>query len=185
VALVTAIGALAVAIGAGATAVAVGGTGAIVAAVVVICAALATFLPAVGTLSASVEADDRGIAIHRFGRTARFAWADVIDVRLVERGARVPDGTEYHWVVPRRSAHIVGVPCLELRDGRVRELTALAAPATGPRAAAAREHAETLARLLADHRLSARPHACEEQRDCERDRRDRHPAQGALDRLEE
>ncbi|HEY5173377.1 MAG TPA: hypothetical protein VIK54_16770 [Acidimicrobiia bacterium] len=148
VALVTAIGALAVALGAGVTAAAVGGAGAIVAAVVVIGAALATFLPAVGALSASIETDDRGIAIHRFGRTARFAWADVIDVGLVERGARVPDGTEYHWFVPSRSTHIVAVPCLELPNGRVRELAALAAPADGPRAAAAREHVETLARLL-------------------------------------
>jgi hypothetical protein len=152
VALVTAIGALAVALAAGAIAIAVGGAGAIMAAVVVVCAALATFVPAVGALSASVEADDRGVAIHRFGRTTRFAWADVIDVRLIERRARVPDGTEYHWVVPSRSAHIVAVPCLELTGGHVRELPALAAPANGPRGAAAREYTETLGRLFAHAR---------------------------------
>jgi PH (Pleckstrin Homology) domain-containing protein len=152
VALVTAIGALAVALGAGAIAIAVGGTGAIMAAVVVVCAAFATFVPAVGALSASVEADDRGVAIHRFGRTTRFEWADVVDVRLVERGARVPDGTEYHWVVPSRSAHIVAVPCLELTGGDVRELPALAAPANSPRRVAAREHTETLGRMLAHAR---------------------------------
>jgi hypothetical protein len=146
IALLTAIGALGIALGA-ATMVAVFGSSAAVVAAVVIIAALATFAPAVGAMSAAVDADVRGVTIRRFGRTSRYAWSDIVDVRLVERRASVPDGTEYHWVVPSRSRHVVAVPCLELADGRVRQLPALAAPATGPRSAAAREHAAALTYL--------------------------------------
>lgn len=110
-------------------------------------AALATLTPAIGTLSAAVDADTRGVAIRRFGRTAQYSWTDVVRVRIVERRASVPDGTEYHWVVPHRSAHVVAVPCLELANGQVRELVALAAPVSGPRSAAAHEYAKLLDRL--------------------------------------
>jgi len=144
-ALLTAIGALAVGLGGVLVATDFAGSAVLVGAGIVLgLAALATLAPAIGTLSATVDADTRGVVVRRFGRTARYAWADVVDVRVIERRASVPDGTEYHWVVPGRSAHLVAVPCLELADGRVRQLPALAAPATGPRSAAAREYAELL-----------------------------------------
>jgi hypothetical protein len=91
-------------------------------------AGVATLLPAVGTLSASVDATPDGVTVRRFGRTTRFAWPDVDSVSVVERHASVPDGTEYHWIVPSRHAHVVAVPALALRDGTTRELPALAAP---------------------------------------------------------
>jgi Bacterial PH domain len=122
-------------------------TALLVAAILVVVAALATFIPAVGALSATVDADARGVTIHRLGRTARFAWPDISGVRVIERRASVPDGTEYHWLSPRRGGHVVAVPCLELADGRVRELPALAAPAEGTRAAVAYRCAELLAHL--------------------------------------
>jgi hypothetical protein len=150
VALVTAAGALAVALAAVVTARAVGGAGAALAALVVAGAAVATFVPAVGALSAAVEADGRGVAIRRFGRTSRLEWTDVVDVRIVERRARVPDGTGYHWFVPSRAGHIVAVPSLEVGGGRVRELPALAAPASRARGDVAREHVETLSRIRRD-----------------------------------
>jgi len=144
IALFTAIGALGVAAAAIIAAVVFGTTGTAIAAAVTVTAALATFMPAIGTMSATVDADARGVTIRRLGRTARYAWTDVVGVRVIERRASVPDGTEYHWVVPSRSAHVVAVPCLELANGRVRQLPALAAPAAGPRSAAAREHAGIL-----------------------------------------
>ncbi len=150
IALLTAIGALGIGAG-GALVLAVFGTsGALLATAILIgLAAIATLAPAIGTLSAAVDADTRGVTIRRFGRASRYDWANVVDVKVIERRASVPDGTEYHWVIPRRSSHVVAVPCLELADGRVRELPALAAPATGPRSQAAREYAAALARLRA------------------------------------
>jgi hypothetical protein len=150
IALFTAVGALAVGLGAGSTPfVFRGSTAWLVVGILSAVAALATFVPAIGTLSSAVDADTRGVTVRRFGRAASYPWSDVVDVRLIERKASVPDGTEYHWVVPHRSAHVVAVPCLELADGRVRQLAALAAPAAGPRSAAAREYAEVLLRLHA------------------------------------
>ncbi len=110
-------------------------------------AALATLIPALGALTATVDADIRGVTVRRLGFTSRYRWAEVAAVRLVERRANVPDGTEYHWIVPSRSKHLVAVPCLELTDGRVRELPALAAPADGRRRAAANEQTKRLAHL--------------------------------------
>ena len=148
IALLTAIGAFGIGLAGAILAAVFHGSGALLVACVLIgVAALATLAPAVGTLTATVDADSRGVAIRRFGRTARYAWSDVVDVRVIERRANVPDGTEYHWVVPRRGAHVVAVPCLALADGRVRELPALAAPAAGPRSAAAREYAALLERV--------------------------------------
>ncbi len=144
------VGALAIVVGAAVTAAVTGGPVALIVGLVVIgLAALATFAPAIGTLSASVDADTRGVSVRRFGRSTRFAWTDVVDVHVIERRASVPDGTEYHWVMPSRSRHVVAVPCLQLADGRIRQLTALAAPATGPRSAAAREYAALLTHLRA------------------------------------
>jgi Bacterial PH domain len=119
----------------------------LVASIVVVLAALATFVPAVGALSATVDADTRGVTIRRLGRASRFAWREIAGVRVIERRASVPDGTEYHWVAPSRAGHVVAVPCLELSDGRVRQLPALAAPATGARSAVAYRCAEELAHL--------------------------------------
>ncbi len=150
IALLTAIGALGVALGAATAPALLGGSGALLTLVVIaIVASLATLAPAVGAISAAVDVDTRGVTIRRFGRASRFAWADIVDVRLVERRASVPDGTEYHWMVPNRSGHVVAVPCLELADGRLRQLPALAAPANGPKSSAAHEHAEALAYLRA------------------------------------
>jgi hypothetical protein len=148
VALFTAIGSLAIAITA-ATIAAVTSPAAVVvgAAVLVVIAALATFVPAVGALSATVDADARGVTIRRLGRTSRFEWPDISGVRVIERRASVPDGTEYHWIAPSRGGHVVAVPCLELADGRMRELPALAAPAAGARRAIADRCAEVLAHL--------------------------------------
>ncbi len=147
-ALLTALGAIVIAVG-GVVIIALRGdsvallaTGALVT-----LAALATFAPALGALTAVVDADIRGVTVRRFGRTAYYPWTDVTAVRVVERRANVPDGTEYHWVVPSRSKHIVAVPCLDLAGGRVRELPALAAPADGRRRAAAGEQARRLAHL--------------------------------------
>jgi len=144
IALVTAVGAVAVGLAALWVADLVGAFGAWLAAGVVGAAALATFVPAVGTLSAVVDADNRGVTIRRFGRARRYGWGEVVDVRVIERRASVPDGTEYHWVVPGRSRHVVEVPVLELADGSVRELPALAA-AVG--AATAHTHARALGQL--------------------------------------
>jgi hypothetical protein len=119
----------------------------IVTGVLVALAAGATLVPAIGTLTASVDADTRGVTVRRLGHASYYPWAEVVEVRLLERRANVPDGTEYHWVVPSRSRHVVAVPSLALADGTVRELPALAAPASGPGRAAASEHAEHLARL--------------------------------------
>jgi hypothetical protein len=148
VALLTALGALVVVVAGATTAALFSGTGALLAAGILVgLAGLATFAPAIGALSATVDADSHGVAVRRFGRTSQYTWADVVAVRIIERRASVPDGTEYHWMVPRRSAHVVAVPCLELADGRMRELPALAAPATGPRSIAAREYAALLSHL--------------------------------------
>ncbi len=121
----------------------------LVAGVLIAAAALATFVPAVGTLTAAVDADVRGVTVRRLGRSSTYRWSDVVAIRVVERKAKVPDGTEYHWVVPSRSRHLVAVPSLQLVDGRVRELPALAAPADGRRRAAANEHVKRLAHLRA------------------------------------
>lgn len=146
VALFTAAGSLVIAVAAVTLALATNPSAAfVVAAVLVVVAALATFVPAVGALSATVDADVRGVTIRRLGRTARFAWPDISGVRVIERRASVPDGTEYHWIAPSRGGHVVAVPCLELADGRVRELPALAAPAAGERSAIAYRCAEVLA----------------------------------------
>jgi hypothetical protein len=148
IALLTAIGAFGIGLAGAVMADVFHGSGALLAACVLIgVAALATLAPAVGTLTATVDADSSGVAIRRFGRTTHYSWSEVVDVRVIERRASVPDGTEYHWVVPRRRAHVVAVPCLALADGRLRELPALAAPATGPRSAAAREYAALLERV--------------------------------------
>jgi hypothetical protein len=155
IALFTALGAAVVAAGgAGVAAGFRGSVAVIILAVLVVLAGLATFAPAVGTLSATVDADTRGVSVRRFGRVSRYSWADVADVRVIVRRASVPDGTEYHWVFPNRRSHVVAVPCLQLADGRVRELPALAAPATGPRSSAATEYARTLEQLR--DRTSAR-----------------------------
>jgi hypothetical protein len=150
IALFTAFGAAVIA--AGGVGIAAGFRGSvavIILGTLVVLAGLATFAPAVGTLSATVDADTRGVSVRRFGRVSRYSWADVADVRVIVRRASVPDGTEYHWVFPNRRSHVVAVPCLQLADGRVRELPALAAPATGPRSTAATEHAYVLERLRA------------------------------------
>jgi hypothetical protein len=148
VALLTAVGAIVVALSGAVVAVGFGtSTILLVGGIVVTLAALATFAPAVGTLSATVDADRRGVVVRRFGRTSNYTWDEIVDVKVIERRAAVPDGTEYHWVVPSRSAHRVAVPCLELADGRLRQLPALAAPASGPRSAAAREFAAVLERV--------------------------------------
>ncbi len=90
---------------------------------------VATLLPAIGTLSASVDVDNVGVTVRRFGRATRYAWADIETIDVVERRAQVPDGTEYHWVVPHRRVHYVAVPCLTLGNGARRELPALSARA--------------------------------------------------------
>lgn len=117
--------------------------------ILVALAGIATVLPAIGALSATVDADARGVVIRRFGRESRYAWNDIVDVHLIVRRANVPDGTEYHWVVPNRRTHVVAVPALTLVGGRVREIPALAGPADGPRRGAAAEHAALLARVRA------------------------------------
>ena len=90
---------------------------------------VATSLPAIGTLSASVDIDDVGVTVRRFGRATRYSWPDIEKIDVVERRAQVPDGTEYHWLVPSRRAHYVAVPCLTLSNGARRELPALSARA--------------------------------------------------------
>ncbi len=90
-------------------------------------AALATLVPALGTLTASVDAGSTGVVLHRLGRTRRFGWDEIAGIRVEERPARVPDGTEYHWWLPGR--HAVAVPVLDLADGTSYELSALASPA--------------------------------------------------------
>jgi hypothetical protein len=148
VALFTALGSFGIALGAAITAIVAGVSGALLAAtVLIVIAALATFVPAVGALSATVDADARGVTIRRLGRTARYSWPDIVDVRVIERPASVPDGTEYHWIAPSRSGHVVAVPCLALTDGRVRQLPALAAPAAGQGRGVADRAAELLAQL--------------------------------------
>ena len=104
--------------------------------------AIATMLPAVNAITARVEADDHSVTVRSFGRTRTFEWSTIAGVRVIERRASVPDGTEYHWFTMRRSPHLVAVPCLELVDGRVRELPMLAsrASADGPRIADENAH---------------------------------------------
>lgn len=132
-----------------------GSTARLVAGLLIAAAALATLLPAVGTVSATIDADTRGITVHRLGRSTRFPWSDVVDLHVIERPAQVPDGTEYHWVVPRRSRHVVAVPCLALADGRCRELPALAGPASGPNRAAVSAAVEALNRFRTQAASSA------------------------------
>ncbi|HUI49021.1 MAG TPA: hypothetical protein VL119_10015 [Acidimicrobiia bacterium] len=147
-ALVTAFGALAIVIAAVVVAAVYDGSGLVIAATVVVAlAATATLAPAIGTLSASVDADRSGVTARRFGRTASYGWDEITEIQVVERGAAVPDGTEYHWVLPSRSGHVVAVPCLMLSGGARRELPALAAPAAGERRGAADEYAQLLERL--------------------------------------
>jgi hypothetical protein len=152
VALFTAFGATAIAAAGVWVAIVFAGTPAlVVGGIVVALAGIATVLPAIGALSATIDADARGVVIRRFGRESRYAWDEVVDVHLVVRRANVPDGTEYHWVVPNRRTHVVAVPSLTLADGRVRQIPALAGPAEGPRRAAATEHAALLARARVLH----------------------------------
>lgn len=117
--------------------------------ILVTLAGVATVLPAIGTLSATIDADANGVTIRRFGRESHYRWDEIVDVDVVVRRANVPDGTEYHWVVPNRRTHVVAVPCLELADGRRREIPALSGPAEGPRSGAAKEYAAVLARVRA------------------------------------
>ena len=144
IALLTAIGALAIGTAAIATGAAIGGITALITAGVIALATLATFVPALGTMTASVDADVHGVTIRRLGRANRYAWDHVVAVRVVERRANVPDGTEYHWVVPHLRAHVVAVPCLDFADGRERQLPALSVPASGPNSVVASDHAATL-----------------------------------------
>lgn len=148
IALLTAIASILV-VAAGAVAIALRGDSQalLVAGIVVGIAAFATFVPALGAVTASVDADIRGITVRRLGFAARYGWGDVTAIRVVERQAHVPDGTQYHWLVPGRAKHVVAVPSLELADGRVRELPALAAPAYGRRRAAANQQAKRLNHL--------------------------------------
>ena len=118
-------------------------------------AALATFLPAVGTLSATVDADTRGVTIRRFGRTARYAWAEVVECRVSSSAGRAcPTAPSTTGSCRAGRATSSPFPCLELADGRVRELPALAAAAD---AAVAHAHAMTLAQLR--NRVTAAPNA--------------------------
>jgi hypothetical protein len=150
VALFTAFGAAAIAIAGVWVAVAWAGIPLLlVGGILVALAGMATLLPAIGALSAAVDADAGGVAIRRFGRESRYPWDDIVDVHVVVRRANVPDGTEYHWVVPNRRTHFVAVPSLTLRNGRVREIPALAAPAAEPRRDAATAHAAVLIRIRA------------------------------------
>ncbi|MCU1468358.1 MAG: hypothetical protein JWM72_4286 [Actinomycetia bacterium] len=151
IALGTAFGALVVAMCGLALALALGSSAAVAAGTAITAAAFATFVPALGALSAIVDVDGNGVTVRRLGRSARIAWSEVADVQVVDRPASVPDGTEYHWVVPRRPRHVVAVPVLVLADGRIRQLPALAAPADGRKRAAALAHA----RVLTDLRIGA------------------------------
>lgn len=119
--------------------------------ILVALAGVATVLPAIGALSAMVDVDGHGVAIRRFGRESRYSWDEIVDVHVATRRANVPDGTEYHWVVPNRRTHLVAVPCLTLAAGREREIPALAGPAHGARSSAAVEHAAVLMRVRALH----------------------------------
>jgi len=148
VALLTAFGALAIAASGLWVALVFAGTPVLLAGgILVALAGTATLLPAIGALSATIDADGHGVTIRRFGRESFYAWEEIVDVHIVERRANVPDGTEYHWVVPNRRSHVVAVPCLALADGRQREMPALAGPAHGSRQGAAAEHAAILARV--------------------------------------
>ena len=155
IALGTAVGALAIAVCGLVLALALGSSAAVGAGIAITAAALATFVPALGTLSAVVDADGNGVTVRRLGRSARFAWSDVREVRVVDRPASVPDGTEYHWVVPRRPRHVVAVPVLVLADGRIRQLPALASPADGPKRAMALAYANVLTNLRSGASLTA------------------------------
>jgi hypothetical protein len=147
VALFTMFGATAIAVAGTWVALVFSGTPALLAGgILVALAGIATVLPAIGALSATVDVDGHGLSIRRFGRESRYAWDEIVDVQLATRRANVPDGTEYHWVVPNRRTHMVAVPCLTLADGRVREIPALAGPAQGPCSGAAIEHAALLRR---------------------------------------
>jgi hypothetical protein len=148
VALFTMFGATAIAVTGAWVALVFGGTPALlVGGVLVALAGIATVLPAIGALSATVDVTAQGVAIRRFGRESRYAWGEIGEVHIAVRRANVPDGTEYHWVVPNRRTHLVAVPCLTLADGRLREIPALAGPAQGPRSNAAHEHAALLTRV--------------------------------------
>jgi hypothetical protein len=147
IALATAFGALGIAVCGLAIALGFGGWAAVAAGIAITVAAVATLVPALGALSAVVDADGKGVTVRRLGRSARVAWSDVTDVRVVDRPASVPDGTEYHWVVPRRPRHVVAVPVLLLADGRIRQLPALAAPAEGSKRAVALAHLRVLTNL--------------------------------------
>jgi hypothetical protein len=152
IALCTAFGAAMIAAAGLWVAVVFGGTPALLAGgVVVVLAGIATVLPAIGALWATIDVDANGVAIRRFGREARFGWDEIVDVRLVVRRANVPDGTEYHWVVPNRRTHIVAVPCLALADGRVREIPALAGPAEGRGSGEAPKYVAVLEGMRARH----------------------------------
>ncbi len=72
--------------------------------------AIATFIPAVAFLTSSVEVDEHGVDVHRFGRVRHYAWQQVTGVRIVERRASVPDGTEYHWVFPGGESYASALP---------------------------------------------------------------------------
>jgi hypothetical protein len=125
--------------------------------ILVTLAGAATVLPAIGALSATVDADAAGVAIRRFGHESRYDWDDIVEVRLVVRRANVPDGTEYHWIVPNRRTHFVAVPSLALADGRIREIPALAGPAEGRGSCAPAEHAAVLDRMRARRNEAAEP----------------------------
>jgi hypothetical protein len=156
VALFTAFGAAAIAAAGVWVAIVFAGTPALLAGgILVTLAGAATVLPAIGALSATVDADAAGIAIRRFGHESRYDWDDIVDVRLVVRRANVPDGTEYHWVVPNRRTHFVAVPSLALADGRIREIPALAGPAEGRGSRAPAEHAAVLERVRAQRSEAA------------------------------
>ncbi|MDQ1383972.1 MAG: hypothetical protein QOG65_1351 [Actinomycetota bacterium] len=153
IALATAFGAFVIAICGLVLALALGSSAAVATGIAISAAAFATFVPALGALSATVDVDRNGVTVRRLGRSTRVAWSEVADVQVVDRPANVPDGTEYHWVVPRRPRHVVAVPVLVLADGRIRQLPALASPADGPRRAGALAHA----RVLTDLRVAAGP----------------------------
>jgi hypothetical protein len=147
IALGTAFGAFVIAMCGLVLALALGSSAAVAAGIAISAAAFATLVPALGALSAMVDVDRNGVTVRRLGRTARVPWSEVADVQVVDRPARVPDGTEYHWVVPRRPRHVVAVPVLVLADGRGRQLPALASPADGPKRAVAVAHARVLTDL--------------------------------------
>jgi hypothetical protein len=123
-------------------------------------AAFATLVPAIGLMTASVDADRKGVTVRRFGFSKHYAWTDVDAVTVIARRAQVPDGTEYHWTGISTHKHVVAVPTLELADGRAVQLTALASPvtttaATPPTTRPADEHAAALESLRVAERQPA------------------------------